>query len=58
MDEKLRTWPLYITDDGQVQCYGVSCPDEPWTAASAGRRTNVAGLLQELEQHIAQDHDQ
>ena len=59
LDAELLAWAIYITDDGQVQCGFGDCgahPDGPWTPAFAGRRTTIAGMLDEFRNHIASDH--
>ena len=58
MTGPLDTWPIYITDDGQVQCaqHSGPCDSDTWTPCWAGRRTTVAGMLAEIRRHAVEDH--
>lgn len=53
--------PLYVTDDGVVQCYSPDCPEiqgacGPWTVAGAGRRTTLGQMLEHLADHVREEH--
>lgn len=61
LQAQLRTWNVYVTDTGEIQCYDKCKYDESdndvWTFASLpGRRHTFGELMDAAMKHIKENH--